>query len=439
MGTEPNHERDDDNPPRSPQSPGQSESMSSFVIIWAGQAFSLLGSRLVQFALIWYLTDSTGSATVLAMATLVGLLPTMLLGPFAGALVDRWDRRTVMMVSDLVVALATLLLAALFATDLAQVWHIYGLMFVRALGGAFHWPAMQASTTLMVPERHLSRVGGMNQTLQGLASIAMPPLGALLLLVLPMQGILAIDVATAIPAIVSLLFISVPSPARHEQSDGTAARKTSVLADVHAGLQFVWGWTGLLLMISMGILINLLVGPGVSLLPILVRDHLGGGALQLAWMQAAGGVGTVLGGLLLGVWGGFRRRIVTALVALTMDGLAILAIGLTPASGLVFAMGAFFVAGLVEPSIHGSFGAIAQAAVPPEMQGRVFGLARSLGTAMAPIGLAVAGPLADAYGVQLWFILGGIATVAMGLGGFFVPALLQIEDRGRAGHRGRQA
>ena len=136
-----------------------------FFTIWIGQAFSILGSQFVQFALIWYLTRTTHSATVLAMATLVGMLPQIIFGPVAGALVDRWSRRKVMLIADSSIAVATIVLAILFTLNIIAVWHIYVLMFLRSLGGAFHFPAMTASTTLMVPEKQFSRIAGMNQTL----------------------------------------------------------------------------------------------------------------------------------------------------------------------------------------------------------------------------------------------------------------------------------
>jgi len=157
---------------------------ANFFTIWTGQAFSLLafsllGSRVAQFALVWWLTQLTGSATILATASLVGFLPEVFLMPIAGAYVDRWNRRITMIVADGVVALASLWLVYLFWTGAIQVWHVYVIMFVRALGGCFHWPAMQASTTLMVPQAHLTRVAGVNQTLYGLLSIFGPPAGAL--------------------------------------------------------------------------------------------------------------------------------------------------------------------------------------------------------------------------------------------------------------------
>ena len=193
-----------------------------FFTIWGGQAFSLFGSALVQFALIWWLTQETGSATVLATATLFGLLPQIVLGPFSGPLIDRWSRRLVMIFSDAGIAIATGVLAYLFWAGLVETWHVYAVLFIRSAGGAFHWPAMQASTTLMVPEKHLSRVAGMNQTLQGLVSIIAPPTGAVLIGWLPTQGVLMIDVVTAIIAILPLLFLPVPQPVRqvHPDSDG---------------------------------------------------------------------------------------------------------------------------------------------------------------------------------------------------------------------------
>jgi len=208
-----------------------SKSMTAFFTIWGGQAFSLLGSQLVQFALVWYMTQRTGSATVLALASLVALLPQIFLGPVAGALVDRWNRRVVMMVADSLIALATVILAALFFFDAVQIWHIYLLMFIRSAGGAFHWPAMKASTTLLVPDQHLSRIAGLNEGLWGLASIVSPPLGALLIGLLPMQSILAIDLGTALLAITPLIFITIPNPVRR-MAPGMEVVQTSVLTDL---------------------------------------------------------------------------------------------------------------------------------------------------------------------------------------------------------------
>lgn len=406
-------------------------SMRPFFTIWTGQAASLLGSALVQFALVWWLTKTTGSATVLALASMMAMLPQVFVSPIAGALIDRWNRRVVMMVADGVIAMAVVVLVVLYALDAVQIWHIYGLMFIRAVGSAFHWPAMQASTSLMVPEKHLSRVAGLNQALQGLAAIVAPPLGALLLDVVSMQAVLAIDIGTAVLAIAPLFFVQVPQPER-TSAEGRAS-PASVMADLRDGLRFLWGWPGMLMVIAIAMAVNLLLHPAMSLQPLLVTDHFSGGALELAWLQSAFGVGFVVGGITLGAWGGFRRRALTGVVALTLAGFGFALTGLAPADALWLAVASMFWAGAMTVIVNGSIFAMLQAVVPPEVQGRVFTVVLSGSGAMAPLGLAIAGPLADLFGERLWFVVAGTAMVAMGIGATLVPAIMQIEDRRRSG------
>jgi DHA3 family macrolide efflux protein-like MFS transporter len=241
--------------------------MVPFFTIWTGQAFSLLGSELVQFALIWWMTKTTGSATVLATASLFGLLPQVFIGPLAGTLVDRWDRRRVMMGADAVIALATGVIIFLNLQGVLQPWHIYGLMFVRAVGSMFHWPAMQASTSLMVPKEHLTRVAGINQTLNGIMGVLAPSLGALLVEALPLYNVLAIDVGTAMLAVVPLFFVAVPQP---PHSVGQKAEPSSVWGDLVAGMRYVWHWPGLCMVLAMAMLFNLFSNPSFSLLPLWV-------------------------------------------------------------------------------------------------------------------------------------------------------------------------
>lgn len=396
-----------------------------FFTLWTVQALSLLGSQLVQFALIWYLTTETGSATVLALASLVGLGPQVFLGPFIGALVDRWNRRIVMMVADAMVALATVVLAVLFATGLVQIWHIFVLIFIRNLAGTFHWPAMTASTSLMVPREQLSRIQGLNQLLQGGLTIVAAPLGALLLGVLPMQGVLAIDVVTAGIAILPLLLINIPQP--KVQAVGSQGQRTSVWDDFKAGLRYTASWPGLLILMVSATLINLVLSTAFTLIPILVTKHFGGEAIQLGIIEAASGVGMLLGGLLLGVWGGFKRRIYTSLSGLLAAGIGAILIGLVPAELFGVAVGLFLFVGFTMPLVNGPIHAVMQAVVAPEMQGRVFMLLSSAATAMMPIGLLVAGPVADRFGVQIWFVLGGFVTIAVGITGLFLPALRDLE------------
>ena len=407
-------------------------SIRPLFIIWSGQVCSWFGSELTQFALVWWLTRTTGSASVLAFATTMAVLPRIFVGPFAGALVDRWNRRLVLIVSDSVIALATIMLAVMYGLGVVQTWHIYALLFIRAMGGAFHLPAITASTSMLVPEKHLSRVAGLNQAMLGTIAIVAPPLGAALLEIVLVQGILAIDVATATLAIGPLLFIAVPQPVQHERSEAGAGRGSflsSVLVDLGAGLRFIWGFKALRIMIGMIMVLNVLGWPLVTLVPILITSHFGGGAVEFGWFQSALGAGGILGGLILGAWGGFKRRVVTMLLALIVDGVAMTVLGLIPASALPVAASAWFLVGVMSSTINGTSMAILQATVPPALQGRVFAVQWSCVTAMSPVGLAVAGPLADAFGPPIWYVIAGVSHAAIGLLALFVPTLIRIEDR----------
>ncbi len=402
-----------------------------FFTIWTGQAFSLLGSQLVSFAVIWWLTQTTGSATVLATASLVGLLPQVILGPFSGTLVDRWNRRLTMIMADGITAVATIGLAVIFALGHVQIWQVYALLFVRSVCGGFQWPAMQASTTLMVPKEHYARIQGINQTLQGGMSIASAPLGALLLAWLPMEGILAIDVFTAMLAIAPLFFFQVPQPARLDVSPEAQAQPT-FWQDFKAGFRYVWGWKGLMLIGVMATVINFLLTPAFSLMPILVTSHFHGQAFQLATLESFSGIGFIAGGLILSAWGGFKRRILTTLTGLLAMGLGCLVMGLLPPTAFVYAVGTMMFLGIMSPIVNGPLLAAVQAAVAPELQGRVFMLINTMAGAMSPLGLIIAGPIADRLGVQTWFIIGGIVTFSMGIAGLFIPAIMNFEQ-GRSG------
>jgi DHA3 family macrolide efflux protein-like MFS transporter len=207
-----------------------------FFTIWTGQAFSLVGSALVDFALIWRMTETTGSAAVLATATLVSRLPSVVLGPVAGTLVDRWHRRWVVVIADGAIALFTAALSYLFWRGIAETWHIYAILFARALGTAFHGPAMTASTSLMVPDEQLTRIAGLDRTRQAITQITGPALGALLVVLLPIQAILALDIGTALLAIGPLLLLDVPQPDAAARESGWR----SVIQETGEGFRYLW-------------------------------------------------------------------------------------------------------------------------------------------------------------------------------------------------------
>ena len=232
---------------------------------------------------------------------------------------------------------------------------------------------------------------------------------------------------TALLAVIPLFFFQVPQPERSD-SQTEAQGKTSFWQDFRLGLSYVWGWPGLMLIGVMAAVINFLLTPAFSLLPILVTKHFNGQALQFATLGSFFGIGIIIGGLILSAWGGFKRRILTSLVGLLAMGAGCLVMGLLPPSAFVIAVATMFFLGIVNPIVNGPLLAAIQAAVSPEMQGRVFSLIGTVSAAMSPIGLIIAGPIADKLGVQTWFIIGGIVTGLMGIGSFFVPAVMHFED-----------
>lgn len=402
-----------------------------FAAIWGAEALSLFGTQLVQFALVWSIARDTKSATLLSVATLVALFPQIVIAPLAGALVDRWDRRWVMIFANVGIALSTIALILLFAFGKVTIWHIYLTMFLRATAGAFRWPAMQASTAMMVPERHLARVAGLNNGLFGVASIVSPSLGALLIeLGLPMYVLLTVDVAAACLAIVPLALVRIPLPERPK----VAAAHRSILADLRDGLRFVVGWRTLFAIVAAAAAITLLTQPALSLLPLLVTKHFGRGAIEFGGMQSAFGLGMGAGAALLGIWGGFKNRMLTALLALLLQGVGFAAIGLVPVSGFAYAVAAMALVGLMNPICTGSLFAIVQSTVPHEIQGRVMSLLISLSTAAAPIGLAAAGPIADHFGIGIWFVVAGAFMTVVAAVCLVAPAVRDVEARGAPPH-----
>jgi MFS transporter, DHA3 family, macrolide efflux protein len=397
-----------------------------FFTIWTGQAFSLFGSALVQFALIWWLTRQTGSATILAVATLVGMLPQIVLGPFAGALVDRWNRRMILILADSMIAAFSLLLAWLFATGRVEIWHVYTVMAIRSLGGAFHFPAMSASTPLMVPEKQLTRVNGLNQTLQGINGLIAPPVGALLLELFQTQAVLLIDVTTAAIAVLPLFFISIPQPEKIEEPSQT--KKPSLLEDIRLAIRYVRSWPGLVALILMALFLNSILRPTGALMPLLVTKHFGKGALEFGFLESAQGVGVIVGGFILSVWGGFKKKITTTLMGIIGVGLGVMLLGLAPVNFFYFAIMGTALIGIMMPITNGPIGAILQSVIRPDMQGRAMSLINSATSALSPLSLLIAGPVSDLLGIRVWFWAGGLIWVLAGIAAFFNLSIMNIEN-----------
>lgn len=399
--------------------------MRKFIPIWSAQIFSLLGSGLVQFALVWWITQKTGSAAYLAMGTFVAILPEVLIAPFAGALVDRLNRRRVMILADGLVAVITLLLAVLFAFDVVQIWHIFVAMFLRSIGGVFHWPAMQASTSLMVPEKHLSRVAGINQAIRGSLNIVAPPLGALLMSFLPFYQVISVDVLTAIIAITPLFFIRIPQPIRSDA--GILLTPRVILRDVAEGFRYMKNWKGIFYLTIVAALLNFLLAPSSTLTPLMVTEHFQKGVWELSLVESCMGIGIVVGGLTLGVWGGFKSKISTSLFGVIGLGVGVLLFGLAPSNMFWLGVAAMAILGFMNPMANGPLFAIMQSKIAPEMQGRAMGALNSICTAMMPLSMLIVAPVAEYLGLRVWYWVGGALTILIGLAGFFIPAIMELD------------
>jgi DHA3 family macrolide efflux protein-like MFS transporter len=403
-----------------------------FFTIWTGQTLSWVGSAVAQFGLVWWVTAKTGSATILALATLLSMLPGVVLGPVVGALIDRWNRRIVMLVADGIIALASLGLAYLFWVDSLEIWHVYIIMLIRAVGGTFHWPANQASISLMVPKEHLPRIGGLNQTIGGAVNIISPPVGALLLQIMPLYWIMMIDVITAVFSILPLLFIMIPQPDKPPAEATTASTVSVIWGDMKAGFRYIWNWSGLFWLLILVMLINFFVNPAMSLVPILVTRYFQGGALELGWLNASWGVGMLVGGLVLGVWGGFRKRTHTMLLGIVGLGIGILMVAIAPANLLPLALAGFFLGSAMNAITNGSGFALLQTIVEPELQGRVFTVVMSMAGAISPLSLAVGGPIADWLGVRTLYFIAGVALILLAVIGTMSPVILNLEQEAAA-------
>jgi len=239
-------------------------------------------------------------------------------------------------------------------------------------------------------------------------------------------------VGTALIAIASLFFIHIPQPQREPAKSGEEGKKASVWQGVREGFRYVRDWPGLLAILVLGTLGNLLFNPAFSLLPLLVTGHFGGQAIHLAWADMAAGIGVVLGGLILSAWGGFRRRILTTMMGFVGIGVGLLIAGFAPAQAFWLALGGVFVVGMAISMVDGPLLAVIQAVVSPEMQGRVFTLLSSAAKATSPLSLLIAGPVADRFGVRVWYTIAGVGSILMGVVAFFVPAILHLEDDRRA-------
>jgi len=394
-------------------------------MVFGGQGLSLLGSALTQFVLLWWITDTTGSLSALATAGMAALLPQALLAPLGGTLADRYSRRLLMIGADVVSALCMVVLIALFLTDTVNLVHVYVMMAIRSAMQAFQAPASAASVAMLVPPSFLTRAAGLNQSVQSMTVVAAAPLGAFALGVMPLGWALAIDVVTALAGIVPLLIFEVPQPKPRRARQGTIT--SDLWAEFKEGVSLVWSSPGLRRLYGLIAGVVLVVMPSFTLVPLLVKNHFGGGAHQVALMEGLSGVGMVLGGILVAVMVP-RRHILWVLLGFSASCLSLSLTALVPEGMFGFAVVWWFISGTTFVFANAPLTALLQTMIPLHLQGRALSLLNTIMGLAAPMGLAVVTPLGDLVAVDTLFVVIGILGALVSLSGFLSPALLCLQS-----------
>jgi len=393
--------------------------MRTFTIIWFGQLVSLIGTAMTRFALLIWAYDQTGSATAVALLGFFSYAPYVLASPVAGDWVDRLDRRLVMIAADTGAALMTITLLLLYAAGALQVWHLFAAQALSGVFDSFQFPAYTAATTTLLRREQYTRASGMRSLADAGAQVLAPVLAGLLLALIDIHGVMLIDVATFLIAVGTLAVVRIPQPApAPDEEPGAGLRRR-----LARGFRYIGQRPGLLGLLLVFLGINFFAAlTYFAILPTLVLARTGGDEVAVGSVMAALGAGGVVGGLVVSVWGGPRRRIhgVLAFAALSfLLGDTLFAVG---RQTIVWVAGAFLAAFFV-PFILAADRSIWQSKVPPGLQGRVFavqGMARNISM---PLGFLLAGPLADyifepamASGGALAPLFGPIVGVGPGAG-----------------------
>jgi MFS transporter, DHA3 family, macrolide efflux protein len=428
--------------------PGRPAGMPAFVIVWIGQLVSVLATNMTQFALTIWVFEKTRSVTALALVNVFFITPFLIISPLAGALVDRYNRKLMMMVSDVGAGLATVFLLVMQFTGHLEVWHLYASALVAGTGQAFQWPAYSASISLMVPKAHLGRANGLMSLLDAGPGVLAPLLAGALLPLIGLTGIMFIDVATFLLAVGALLLVFVPQPPRTaegQQGQGNLLKESAY------GLRYILARPSLLGLQLVFFFANFFSGLGFTALAPMILARTANNSVTFGTVQSVGAAGGIIGGILLSTWGGFKRRVHGVLLGWLVGaffGQVLFGLG---HSLPVWAI-AGFLGALVAPLINGSNQAIWQAKVAPDVQGRVFATRRLIAWLTTPITPLIAGVLADKVlepgfqaggslvspfswlvgsgpgaGMALLLIVTGVAAGLVGLLGYLFPAVRDAE------------
>ncbi len=421
--------------------------MKGFTVIWGGQFVSLLGTFMTNFALTIWAWQVTGEATALALTGLAFALPNILLYPVAGALVDRWNRRLVMMLSDIAAGISTLVILLLFSSGNLQIWHLYVTGAFAGLFQSFQFPAYSAAVSTMLDKEEYTRASGMLSLAQSTSGILSPVAAGFLLPLIGLRGVLLFDLFSIAVAISSLLIVNISQPEPKQASE-----RKSLLEDSLFGFKYIRERPGLLGLQLVFFTINFTGSLGFPLLAPMILSRTGDNAVILGTVQSAFGAGGVVGVLLLSAWDGPKKRVHGVLAGMALSCLfGYIAIGLGK-DMYTWAIGGFLMM-LFNPLVNGSNQAIWQSKVPPEMQGRVFGTRAMIALISQPVAMAITGPLADRFlipgmmeggllapyfgwlvgvgpgtGISLLWVFLGIIGFVCGMGGYLFREVRDVES-----------
>lgn len=420
--------------------------LRTFAIVAAGQMVSILGSSLTVFALGTWVYQETRSVTLLSMIILAASIPGVAIAPLAGSIVDRFDRRLVMLVSNSVICAAEVIMWAVIVTGRASLGYLYVLAAVSSLAAAFHEPAYLASVPLLVPKRHLGRASGFVQCGIGIAQIVAPGLAGILLVKAGIGTVLLADASTFLVAIVTLLIVQIPRPA--ESMEGNR-NKGTLWRESAAGWRYLRDRPGLMGLLVLFAMVNFLVAwVNVLYIPLVLSFA---SPAVLGWTLTVGGSGVLVGSVVLMTLGTPKRKVRSILGLIGIGGVAIFMTGARSSAVWIASTG--FVMMMTLPILQGVSQVLWQTKVVADLQGRVFALRRMLAQATLPAGIITAGWLADrvfeplmkegglwASSVGAWigvgpgrgigamFVLAGMAGCLLAVAGYLHPRIRHLEE-----------
>jgi MFS family permease len=425
----------------------QPSGMFGFTIVWIGQIVSVLASMMTQFALTIWMFQETGSATALGLMQVFFITPFLIISPIAGVMVDRHNRKLMMMVSDLAAGVGTVLILILQAIGILEFWHLYIAAVINGLGNAFQWPAYSAAISTMVPKEQYGRANGMMSLIEAGPGVIAPLLAGALLPFIALTGILFIDVITFLFAIGALMMVHIPQPEKTEEGE---QGKGSVWKEAAYGFKYIFARPSLLGLQLIFFVGNLFAGISFTLLAPMILSKTANNELIFGTVQSAGAIAGVIGGVLMSAWGGFKRRVHGVLLGWIISGAGIAVLGLT--GGVPIWVIGIALSAIVIPLVNGSNQAIWQSKVAPDVQGRVFSARRLIAWFTNPISPIIAGTLADfvlepqmrmdsalsqtfgwlvgtgeGAGMALIIFFCGVFSVLVGVAGYFVPAIYKAE------------